>query len=86
MITNIRSVVPSCLIYRRTSKTLVRYDLLVPFEITNNHPQTGLRGPPLPPRRWSLGRYGLAINIISLAFILPLLFFAFWPVATPVTA
>jgi hypothetical protein len=46
----------------------------------------GLRGPPLPPRRWSLGRYGLAINIISLCFILPLLFFAFWPVATPVTA
>ncbi|KAM0696528.1 hypothetical protein Q7P36_003776 [Cladosporium allicinum] len=80
------TVTISCLIYRRTSKTLVRYDLLVPFEITNKHPQTGLCGPPLPPRRWSLGRYGLAINIISLAFILPLLFFAFWPVATPVTA
>lgn len=46
----------------------------------------GIRGPPLPPRRWSLGRYGLAVNIVSLCFILPLLFFAFWPVATPVTA
>lgn len=45
-----------------------------------------LYGAPLPARRWSLGRYGLAVNIISLAFVLPLLFFAFWPLATPVTA
>jgi choline transport protein len=45
-----------------------------------------LRGAPLPPRRWSLGRYGLAVNIVSLCFVAPLLFFAFWPVATPVTA
>jgi choline transport protein len=48
--------------------------------------EIGIRGPPLPPRRWSLGRYGLAVNIISLCFILPFLFFAVWPVATPVTA
>jgi amino acid transporter len=45
-----------------------------------------LAGPPLPPRRWSLGRYGLAINIAALLFLLPLWFFAFWPLATPVTA
>lgn len=45
-----------------------------------------LRGAPLPPRRWSLGKYGLVINIVSLCFVAPLLFFAFWPVATPVDA
>lgn len=45
-----------------------------------------LYGAPLPSRRWSLGKYGLAVNIISLCFVTPLLFFAFWPVATPVTA
>lgn len=44
-----------------------------------------LRGPPLPKRRWSLGRYGLAINIASLCLITPVLFFAFWPVSQPVT-
>lgn len=44
-----------------------------------------LYGAPLPPRRWSLGKYGLAINIVSLCFVTPLLFFAFWPVSTPVT-
>ncbi|KAI4191057.1 MAG: hypothetical protein L6R41_000372 [Letrouitia leprolyta] len=43
-----------------------------------------LRGEPLPPRRWSLGRYGLAINIISLLFLTPIWFFAFWPLSTPV--
>lgn len=45
-----------------------------------------LKGPPLPPRRWSLGKYGLAINIAALMFLTPLWFFAFWPLATPVTA
>jgi choline transport protein len=45
-----------------------------------------LRGPPLPPRRWSLGRFGLAINVAALMFLTPIWFFAFWPLATPVTA
>lgn len=45
-----------------------------------------LYGAPLPPRRWSLGKYGLAINIAAVAFLLPLWFFVFWPLATPVTA
>ena len=45
-----------------------------------------LKGEPLPPRRWSLGRYGLAINIISLLFLTPIYFFAFWPLSTPVEA
>lgn len=43
-----------------------------------------LYGDPLPVRRWSLGKHGLAINIASLIFMTPILFFAFWPVATPV--
>jgi choline transport protein len=34
----------------------------------------------------ALGRFGLAINIVAVCFILPLWFFAFWPIATPVTA
>ncbi|KAM0723329.1 hypothetical protein Q7P37_001531 [Cladosporium fusiforme] len=45
-----------------------------------------LYGAPLPPRRWSLGRFGLPVNIIAVCFIVPLWFFAFWPIATPVTA
>ena len=45
-----------------------------------------LFGEPLPPRRWSLGKYGLPLNIISLMFVTPLLFFYVWPVAQPVTA
>lgn len=45
-----------------------------------------LKGEPLPARRWSLGRYGLTINIISLLFLTPIYFFAFWPLSTPVVA
>ncbi|KAI4106121.1 MAG: hypothetical protein LQ339_003118 [Xanthoria mediterranea] len=43
-----------------------------------------LYGDALPVRRWSLGKHGLAVNIASLIFMTPILFFAFWPVATPV--
>lgn len=42
-----------------------------------------LRGEPLPERRWSLGKNGLAINIASLVFLTPIWFFAFWPAVTP---
>ncbi|RMZ86993.1 hypothetical protein DV736_g5784, partial [Chaetothyriales sp. CBS 134916] len=45
-----------------------------------------IKGEPLPARRFSLGRYGMAINIASLVFLLPLFFFSFFPLATPVTA
>jgi choline transport protein len=45
-----------------------------------------LTGPTLPVRRWSLGRFGLAINIGSLVFLTPVIFFLTWPLATPVTA
>lgn len=43
-----------------------------------------LRGEPLPPRRWSLGRFGLAINIAALVFLTPIYFFAFWPLTVSV--
>lgn len=33
-----------------------------------------------------LGRFGLIINIASLLFLAPIWIFAFWPLATPVTA
>ena len=43
-----------------------------------------LKGIPVVKGRWSLGRYGLTINIASLIFLIPIFFFAFWPAATPV--
>lgn len=33
-------------------------------------------GAPLPPRRWSLGKYGLAINVAAWFFLIPIWFFA----------
>lgn len=45
-----------------------------------------LYGAPLPPRRWSLGRFGLAVNIGALLFVAPLWFFSFWPQVVPITA
>lgn len=42
-------------------------------------------GNPLPARRWSLGKWGLPINIISLCFTTPLLLFYAWPLTYPVT-
>ncbi|KAB8068941.1 amino acid transporter [Aspergillus leporis] len=43
-----------------------------------------IRGQPLPPRRWSLGRYGMAINIGALCFLLPVFVFAFFPLTSTV--
>jgi amino acid transporter len=45
-----------------------------------------IKGEPLPARRWTLGRYGMAINIASLLFLCPLFVFSFFPLATPVVA
>lgn len=45
-----------------------------------------LYGAPLPKRNWSLGRYGLAINVAAFLFLTPIFFFVFWPLAQPVTA
>ena len=38
-----------------------------------------LRGEPLPPCRWSLGKWGGPINDITLAFLAVTFFFSFWP-------
>ena len=43
-------------------------------------------GPPLPARRWSLGKWGKTINILALMLLTPLIFFLTWPLVTPVTA
>ncbi|PYH96799.1 amino acid permease [Aspergillus ellipticus CBS 707.79] len=43
-----------------------------------------LRGEALPPRRWSLGRFGMAINITSLMFLLPIFVFSFFPLTKAV--
>ncbi|KAI7362724.1 amino acid transporter-like protein [Hortaea werneckii] len=43
-----------------------------------------LFGAPLPSRRWSLDRYGLAINITAVCFVLPLFVFAFFPLTKEV--
>jgi choline transport protein len=38
-----------------------------------------IRGEPLPPRRWSLGRYGGLVNDLTLVFLVIAFFFSFWP-------
>jgi len=43
-----------------------------------------IRGEPLPQRRWSLGKFGLPINIASLIFLIPMFVFSFFPLVTPV--
>lgn len=45
-----------------------------------------LFGAPLPDRRWSLGRFGMAVNVGALVILTPLIFFLTWPLTTPVTA
>ena len=41
---------------------------------------------PMPESRFSLGRYSMAINAISLLFLISFFVFCFFPTATPVTA
>ncbi|KAL8934686.1 MAG: hypothetical protein Q9216_005781 [Gyalolechia sp. 2 TL-2023] len=45
-----------------------------------------LRSEPLPPSRFSLGKYGMAVNILALIFLIPFFIFVFFPTATPVDA
>jgi choline transport protein len=40
----------------------------------------------LPPARWSLGRWGVPINIAAVLYSVWSFFWCFWPQATPVTA
>ena len=44
-----------------------------------------LRGPPLPQRRWSLGRFGLTINIGAVVFLFVVWIFIFFPLEAEVT-
>lgn len=44
-----------------------------------------VRGEPLPHHRWSLGKFGMAVNFGALAFLCPLYIFAFFPLTTEVT-
>jgi choline transport protein len=37
------------------------------------------------PRRWSVGRYGMAFNMCALAYVFIAYVFAFFPIGTPVT-
>ncbi|KAK4546375.1 hypothetical protein LTR36_002052 [Oleoguttula mirabilis] len=43
-----------------------------------------IRGQPLLPRRWSLGKWGYAMNVIGLAYLMIAYLFAFFPLGTPV--
>jgi choline transport protein len=43
-----------------------------------------LRGQSLPPARWSLGRFGLPINLIAVVYSSFAIVFICFPVATPV--
>ena len=45
-----------------------------------------LFGAALPSRRWTLGKWGLAANLMALAFLTPVVFFDFWPLYRDVTA
>lgn len=42
------------------------------------------RKEPLPHRRWSLGRFGMAINLAAMVFLLPIFVFAFFPLTSTV--
>ena len=44
-----------------------------------------LRGEELPHHRWSLGKFGMAVNFGALAFLCPMFLFAFFPLTTDVT-
>ncbi|GAB1201494.1 hypothetical protein APSETT445_000068 [Aspergillus pseudonomiae] len=44
------------------------------------------KSPPLPPSRWSLGRFGMPINILALVYASWAFFWSFWPVNREVTA
>ena len=42
------------------------------------------KGEPLPKSRFSLGRWGMVVNILALCFLAPIFVFSFFPPATPV--
>ncbi|KAK4561148.1 hypothetical protein LTR86_005103 [Recurvomyces mirabilis] len=44
-----------------------------------------IRGEELPPRQWTLGRWGLTVNILALLWLLPIFVLTLFPSVTPVT-
>ncbi|KAE8384316.1 hypothetical protein BDV23DRAFT_191735 [Aspergillus alliaceus] len=42
--------------------------------------------PPLPPCRWSLGRFGLPVNTLAVVYAVWALFWSFWPIFHDVSA
>ena len=44
-----------------------------------------LSGEPLPHREWSLGKWGFAINVAALCWLLPIFIFTLFPSVVPVT-
>lgn len=44
-----------------------------------------IRGQPLPSSRFSLGRWGMLVNILAMCYLAPIFIFSFFPAATPVT-
>ncbi|KAL8919649.1 MAG: hypothetical protein Q9208_006681 [Pyrenodesmia sp. 3 TL-2023] len=43
-----------------------------------------LRGEPMPASKFSLGKWGMAINVTAMLFLIPFFIFCFFPIATPV--
>lgn len=48
--------------------------------------QRRIRGPALPPARFSLGKFGIPINIFALGYVITAATASFFPVTTPVDA
>lgn len=44
------------------------------------------RNEKLPPKRWGLGKYGMATNAFSVVYLVFIFIFCFFPIATPVAA
>lgn len=45
-----------------------------------------MRSEPLPPSRWSLGRFGMGVNVVALVYSTWAFFWSFWPNSYQVTA
>lgn len=45
-----------------------------------------IRGEPFPDARWSLGRFGMGVNIVALTYSCWAFFWSFWPNSHDVTA
>lgn len=43
------------------------------------------RGEPLPPSKWSMGKYGIVVNILSVLYLVLVFILAFFPLGTPAT-